>query len=89
MITKNIIIEKARNTTLNDGSGKGRQTLDNIKELDGYYITNGKAIKITCDKTTRSGQTVYKDLDGNEIDVNDGKTFIQICPIDAEITIEE
>ena len=87
--TKNIIIEKARNTTLNDGSGKGRQTLDNIKELDGYYITNGKAIKITCDKTTRSGQTVYKDLDGNEIDVNDGKTFIQICPIDAEITIEE
>ena len=87
--TKNIILEKARNTTLNDGSGKGRQTLDNIKELDGYYITNGKAIKITCDKTTRSGQTVYKDLDGNEIDVNDGKTFIQICPIDAEITIEE
>ena len=87
--TKNIIIEKARNTTLNDGSGKGRQTLDNIKELDGYYITNGKAIKITCDKTTRSGQTVYKDLDGNEIDVNDGKTFIQICPLDAEITIEE
>ena len=87
--TKNIIIEKARNTTLNDGSGKGRQTLDNIKELDGYYITNGKAIKITCDKTTRSGQTVYKDLDGNEIDVNDGKTFIRICPIDAEITIEE
>ena len=87
--TKNIIIEKARNTTLNDGSGKGRQTLDNIKELDGYYITNGKAIKITCDKTTRSGQTVFKDLDGNEIDVNDGKTFIQICPIDAEITIEE
>ena len=87
--TKNIIIEKARNTTLNDGSGKGRQTLDNIKELDGYYITNGKAIKITCDKTTRSGQTVYKDLEGNEIDVNDGKTFIQICPLDAEITIEE
>ena len=87
--TKNIIIEKAQNTTLNDGSGKGRQTLDNIKELDGYYITNGKVIEITCDKTSRSGQTVYKDLEGNEINVNDGKTFIQICPIDAEITFEE
>lgn len=87
--TKNIIIEKARNSTLDDGSGKGRQTLDNLEELDGYYITNGKVIEITCDKTSRSGQTVYKDLEGNEIDVNDGKTFIQICPLDAEITFGE
>ena len=86
--TKNIIITKARNSTLNDGSGKGRQTLDNVDTLDGYYITNGKAIKITCEKESRSGQTVYKDLEGNEIDVNDGKTFIQICPIDADVEFE-
>ena len=83
--TKNIIIEKVENYTLDDGSGKGRQTLDNIGEVEGYYITNGKAIPITCTKNSRSGQTVYKDLDGNEIEVNDGKTFIQICPDDAEI----
>ena len=87
--TKNIIIEKAKNWTLDDGSGKGRQTLDNIKELEGYYITNGKVIPITCNKTSRKGQTVYKDLEGNEIDVNDGKTFIQICPEDSKITFEE
>lgn len=87
--TKNIIIEKAKNSTLNDGTSKGRQTIDNIKELDGYYITNGKAIPITCTKTSRSGKTVYKDLEGNEIDVNDGKTFIQICPIDSEIEFGE
>lgn len=87
--TKNIIIEKAKNSTLNDGTSKGRQTIDNIKELDGYYITNGKAIPITCTKTSRSGKTVYKDLEGNEIDVNDGKTFIQICPEDAKIEFGE
>lgn len=87
--TKNIIIEKAENWTLDDGSGKGRQTLDNIKQLDGYYITNGKVIPITCSKTSRSRKTVYKDLEGKEIDVNDGKTFIQICPIDSKITFEE
>ena len=86
--TKNIIITKCKNTTLNDGSGKGRQTLDNIKTLDGYYITNGKYIPITCEKTSRSGKTVYKDLDGNEINVNDGKTFIQICPINSDITFK-
>ena len=87
--TKNIIIEKADNWTLDDGSGKGRQTLDNIKTLDGYYITNGKVIQIKCEKTSRTSQTVYKDLEGNEIDVNDGKTFIQICPDDAKITFDE
>lgn len=86
--TKNIIITFCENWTLNDGENKGRQTLDNVKTLEGYYITNGKAIKITCEKTTRSGQTVYKDLNGNEIDVNDGKTFIQICPIDSKVEFE-
>jgi len=85
---KNIIVTFCNNWTLNDGENKGRQTLDNVKTLDGYYITNGKAIKITCEKSTRSGQTVYKDLAGNEIDVNDGNTFIQICPIASKVTFE-
>ena len=66
----------------------GRQTIDNIKTLEGYYITNGKAIQITAEKSTRSSQTVYKDLAGNEIEVNDGNTFIQICPIDSNVQIE-
>lgn len=83
--TKNIIISFARNTSIDS---YGRQNIDNIKTLDGYYITNGKAIKIKCEKTSRSSQTVYKDLQGNKIDVNDGKTFIQICPINAKVTIE-
>jgi len=85
---ENIIITKCENWTLNDGENKGRQTINNIKTLEGYYITNGKAIEITCEKSTRSGQTVYKDLDGNEIEVSDGNTFIQICPINSKITFE-
>lgn len=85
--TKNIIITFAKNTTLNDGENKDRQTLDNVKKLNGYYITNGKAIKITCDKTTREGKTIYRDENGEEIQVNDGNTFFQICPIDANVKI--
>lgn len=84
--TKNIIIEFAENTTIDDGSGKGRQTLDNVKKLDGYYITNGKVIPITCTKDSRTSQTIYKDAEGNEIEVNDGKTFIQICPLNSDVT---
>lgn len=85
---KNIIVEFIANSTLNDGENKGRQTMNTIGSEEGYYITNGKAIKITCEKTTRSSQTVYKDENGNEIDVNDGNTFVQICPINANVTIE-
>lgn len=47
---KNIIVTFAENYSLNDGSGKGRQGLENIGKLKGYYITNGKAIEITCEK---------------------------------------
>lgn len=86
--TKNIIITFAKNSVLNDGENKDRQTLSNVGTLNGYYITNGKSIKITCEKTSRSAQTVYKDLDGNEIKVNDGNTYVQICPINAKVTIE-
>ena len=86
--TKNIIVTFAKNKTLNDGSGKDRQDLSNIGTLDGYYITNGKAIEIKCYKASRTEQTIYRDLEGNEIEVNDGNTFVQIVPIGADVKIE-
>ena len=86
--TKNIIITMCDNYTLEDKENKGRQGLKNIGTFDGYYITNGQAIKIKCIKSDRKEQTIYKDLDGNEIEVNDGNTFVNICPTDAKITIE-
>ena len=60
----------------------------NIVNSGGYYITNGKAIKIKCHKASRKAQTIYKDLNGNEIDVNDGNTFIQIVPTNSKVKIE-
>ena len=86
--TKNIIITFAENYKLQDSENKDRQGLKNIGTKEGYYITNGKAIKITCQKDSRTAKTVYKDLNGNVIDVNDGNTFINICPIDAKVTFE-
>ena len=85
---KNIIVYKVRNYTLSDGENKGRQELDNIGSGSGYYISNGYSVPITWEKTTHSGQTVYKYENGEEITVNDGNTFIQILPKNAEITIE-
>ncbi len=85
---KNIIITFCDNYTLSDTENKGRQGLKNIGTFNGYYITNGKAIKIKCIKNARDEQTVYQDLNGKEIDVNDGNTFVHICPTDADVEIE-
>ncbi len=86
--TKNIIIEFVENSTLNDGTTKDRQTLSNIGTFDGYYITNGRAIKIQCIKNSRRDKTIYKDKNGNRIKVNDGNTWINICPKDANVNIK-
>lgn len=86
--TKNIIVTFCDNYTLDDSENKGRQGLRNIGTFDGYYITNGKAIKIKCIKEARNTQTKYEDLQGNEIQVNDGNTWINICPKNANVQIE-
>ena len=84
LTAKNIIVTFARNYTTDEENGYGRQALENIGNLDGYYITNGKAIKIKCKKTSRAGKTVYQDLSGNEIKVNDRKYLYTNCSIRHE-----
>lgn len=85
---KNIITYQVHNYNLNDGSGKGRQGLDNIGSGTGYFITEGYAIPITWEKSSRESQTIYKYTDGTEIKVNDGNTFIQIQPKGETLVIE-
>ena len=86
--TKNIIVTFCNNYTLTDKENKGRQGLNNIGTFDGYYITNGKAIKIKCNKNARDKKTIYQDLEGNTINVNDGNTFVNICPINSKVILE-
>ena len=88
LTVKNIIITYCDNYTLSDTENKGRQGLKNIGTFDGYYITNGKAIPIKCIKEARDEKTIYQDLEGNVINVNDGNTFVHICPTDRKVEIE-
>ena len=85
---KNIIVTLVYNYELDDGEDKGRQNLNNVGQANGYYITNGKASQILCKKDTRTGKTKYLYHDGTEIEVNDGNTFINIVPINANIKFE-
>ncbi len=83
---KNIIIYQVGNSTITNDD-KGRQELDNIGNGKGYFITEGKQIPITWEKKSRSSQTIYRYLDGKEITVNDGNTWIHIVPKTGNISI--
>lgn len=49
-------------------------------EQKGYYITNGEAIELTWEKVDATNVTHYYDMNGNEIKINTGKTYVGIVP---------
>lgn len=76
---KNIIIQYAKH------SPKSNEyitiDLDNT-EGDGYYITNGVAVPIVWKRNETPNECHYYDLEGNELSINVGKTYIAIYPDD-------
>ena len=83
--TKNIIVQKVSASSASDGYYWDIKTVGTGK---GYFITNGYAVPITWEKTSRSAQTKYKYLDGTEIEVSDGRTYIELQTTRQELTIE-
>lgn len=81
---KNIITYQISNYSMD---AKGRQEIENIGKGEGYLISNGYAVPITWEKDAPSRQTVYKFLNGEEITVNDGNTYIQIQPENKNLEI--
>ena len=86
LTVKNIIVYKVKYSNI-QGDNKGRQTIDNVGNGTGYYISNGYAVPITWKKDSRSSATIYKYNNGKEIQVNDGNTFIQIMPDNQTVAI--
>ena len=86
LTVKNIIVYKPKYSNI-QGDNKGRQTIDNVGNGTGYYISNGYAVPITWKKDSRSSATIYKYNNGKEIQVNDGNTFIQIMPDNQTLAI--
>ena len=76
MVPKNIIIQYVK-TVLYPDNKSLKMTLKG--DGKGWYITHGKAIKIRWHKDKqKSGQTKFYDESGQEITLNNGKTFVQI-----------
>lgn len=73
----NVIVQ---NTTWAPIDAKGYLAFQMIDSLqDGYYFTKGKAIHIRWAKTSDYSPTKYYDDNGNEIQLNTGKTYIAVA----------
>ena len=82
----NIIVEKVGIKVLDK---VGRLELANIGKGKGYFLTGGRLIEVEWQKDSRNGRTLYKDLNGNEIKLNKGITWIQVVSQYTKIEFEE
>lgn len=73
----NIIVQNTRWEYQPDNKYLKFQVVDNT--MDGYYFTQGKGIHITWEKESDYAPTRYYDDNGNEIEINPGKTYIAIA----------
>lgn len=88
---KNIIIQKVDDEPIVPGHKKDYRTINFEKATGkGWYITNGKAIKITWKKNESEGFMKYYYEDGTELVINPGKTYVALFPDqDSKLTISE
>ncbi|MCR5268014.1 MAG: DUF3048 domain-containing protein [Lachnospiraceae bacterium] len=83
---KNLLLQNARYVVFDDHGYMMFHSIDYNRE--GYYITNGKAIKITWSKSEELSPTKYYDMDGNEITLNTGRTYVALVPDDIWSNLE-
>jgi len=82
----NIIIQKVESRKI-AGDSEGRLEVDMVGSGEGYFITGGKSVEITWEKTERFGSTKYYDSEGDEIILNPGNTWIQVTDGQTAILI--
>lgn len=82
---KNIIVVKIDYNVTDDNY---YLNFHNTGTGNGYYITNGMAKAITWEKQSRDSRTIYRYLDGTEINVNDGNTYIMMQSNYQDTTID-
>ena len=80
---KNIIIQYVHEKTISD---ENHQDLTLTGKGVGYYITDGKAVKISWERKDDKSVTRYYDADGNQIKINIGKIFYEYVPADREVS---
>ena len=65
--------------TVNTNDAKGHKDVETVGSGDGYYFTMGGYEEITWKKSGVDSPIKLYDTDGNELMINRGKTFFQVC----------
>jgi len=81
----NVIIQRANHKVIDN---EGRLKVDLVGKGSGFFLTKGKSMPITWEKSSRRAATVYYDSEGNEIVLNVGVTWIQVIPADMKLTVK-
>ena len=82
---RNVIVQHAEHYHVTDTV---YTNIDLIGSGEAMYFTDGNMRKGTWERKDFSSLTKYYDMDGNEIGLKPGKTFIQIMRSDAEVSYE-
>ncbi len=74
----NLLLQNARLEQLDDHGYMMYYPSESNRE--GWFITQGKAVKVTWTKQNDLDATRYYDSNGNEIKINVGKTYVALIP---------
>ncbi len=74
--------------TVHTGDSYGHMDVDTVGTGEGYYLTMGKYEKITWKKTSEDSPVKLYNAAGEELLINRGKTFFQICTTDMKESTE-
>ena len=77
---KNVILQNCSFAQLDEN---GYLIYNCIGSGNGWYITNGVAKDISWVKTSETAVTKYYDENGDELQINTGKTYISLIPDDT------
>lgn len=80
---KNIIVQFSETSLLAEGTG--RIDIQTIGEGEAIVFSNGEATVGTWKKEERGDRTLFYDSEGDEIEFNPGKIWIEIVPTDKEV----
>jgi hypothetical protein len=81
LAVKNIIIQECTVDAYYDEQNHDRVDIGTTAGGNGIFVSNGKAIDITWTCSADGSVTHYYDTNGNEIELNQGKTWVEITDL--------
>lgn len=86
MAPKNVIVQLETEKMANDGYPDGHLLYGTIGSGNALFFIDGKAVKGTWNKKSRTARTIYLDNLGKEINFNRGQIWIQTIPVGNTVT---